>query len=741
MTLFRFLALAFCMYSVSQLAALEWVPHEAPAVDAQPQIPFSKSKPDKPQLSLKEHEHPADVYLWASIQALHIQVDVQDAAFTPSADRKWLWKNDCLYLEIDGHGDNPDKVGFGKDDIKLFFALSADGPVATVSSHGHHYLQGPLDVSSVNLHYDEDKKLFTYKIALPWKYLNTAPGLHGSIAIAVNVAHKGEKKTDNVMGGFSQKKKKTRGLIPLTMGKPSGDFFFSGGFEEQPLLSPHDDILIPISLHSRNNEQLLIQLGKKDLKVDVRGNAYHGGFVRVSLSDVVSDKRLHMKLWGQVEQHLFTTLPGLHKMIIERLDASDLSNPIAAMHVDSLRVLATDCLNRSRVLHHNDINSKQNVWLSQIISWQKSLLSNLPSTGFDLQAHLKTGRPLALAFVSEADGSLQFATLQIPADYNPAQAEPLVCYLHGAGPRKPVDYLKTLESNKGQDTLWLEGDDPKVLQSAQRDCILVSPYGRGTQSYKGMAEADVWQVLKIVEERFTIETARRYITGFSMGCSGSFSLAARNPDYWAAVNLSAGFHKWGFTWDEKLYANVADLPLIIWCGDADKRMFKGLNQLLPKWKELNFNIQHVETPKGVVHTYPYYAYSDMLKRCFAFQQGNIEEFRCQPRAYDGITYRPQSRFGFAPLYGKTATSWDDVSFRVSHKDNTFNIFSTGPADGFHIDPAQFGRFATSRHPESHVIIRWNDKDVYAGSLDKAITVREPKPEPKPEEPEKKPNAD
>ena len=92
------LTCALLFLARSSLLALEWLPAEAPAQTnvraeaAIQRIPFSKTRPDQPQLQLLEHEHPSHVYLWSDDRALHLEILVEDNGFEPRDDKKWLWR-------------------------------------------------------------------------------------------------------------------------------------------------------------------------------------------------------------------------------------------------------------------------------------------------------------------------------------------------------------------------------------------------------------------------------------------------------------------------------------------------------------------------------------------------------------------------------------------------------------------------------------------------------------------------
>ncbi len=723
----QYMYVILCCLCLNVLSALEWQAATETKADATlPSVPFGQ-KPDKPQLQLTEHQHPADVFLWQSIKGLHLHITVKDEAFEARSEKKWLWKGDCLYLEIDGHGDNPNTYAMGSDDLQLFYALSADGPHGKISDHGHPHLRGELSKDLFNCAFDESAQLFTYQIFVPWKYLNSGPGLNAQCGVAINVAHKGSEKKDNVLGQRGNKRRRTRGLISLQLEKPTQTHVFIGGFDKQPLLSANGSVDLAVSVQSDKQHAIRARIGEHELPMTHQANEALRGWIKVKQSDLQYGDVVELFVDEKSHKRQISSLQKNHQMIHERLGKSDRTNPVAALHVDSLRALATDCMTRSSILGHNDPKADYNAWLTKIFKWQQRLLKTLPAAGFDLRSHLISGKPLALAFVASSDGSLQFASLQLPHDFDSAKTYPLVCYLHGYGPKTPVDYLDSLENNSGQDTLWLEGTDEKVRNSGQRQCILVSPFGRGSIGYKHQAEKDVWQSLEIAHKHFKIDEDRRYLSGFSMGCDGTFSIAARKPDYWAAINLSAGFHTWGSTWHSELYVNLKDLPVIVWCGDQDKRMYDGLKKVLPLWEKSGLKPVHQTIAPGLPHTYPYYSYSDMLLECFKYTRSAKESFSYRLPKNDGSTWSPLSCHGFqaVPFRG---VEWHQVAFTIQHKDNVFTIAKADNVDGFRVNTQEFNAFARSCDRERDVQFLYKDKTVYQGSFDKLKYIKLPKSE-------------
>ena len=262
-----------------------------------------------------------------------------------------------------------------------------------------------------------------------------------------------------------------------------------------------------------------------------------------------------------------------------------MSNPLAKLHLDSLRIISEDLVNRSSLFNTAANTHDLNKWAGKINQWQQETLKNLPTTGFDLQAHLASARPFLMALLLTLMAACSFPPCKVPVDFDPEKTYPLTVYLHGAGPRVAIDYLLTQTHNNQQDTLWKSGEDSTTVQSGQRQAILISPFGRGTKGYQGPSELDCWQAIDLTEDIFNIDPNRRYISGFSMGSAGALRLAARKPHYWAAINMAAGFHSAAH--DPNLYYNIRGIPLYIWCGEDDERMINFYRNIVGPRMALN----------------------------------------------------------------------------------------------------------------------------------------------------------
>jgi predicted peptidase len=188
----------------------------------------------------------------------------------------------------------------------------------------------------------------------------------------------------------------------------------------------------------------------------------------------------------------------------------------------------------------------------------------------DQLANLYEARTVRVAPAKDVE-PVEFAyRLLGPKSITPGTRYPLVIFLHGAGERgndnpSQLKYFPT----------WM------AEQSARQahPCFVLAPQCRDEQKWVDVdwskiestpqsptPTVDMLAVIAALEDtlqREPIDPARIYLTGLSMGGYGSWDLAARMPDRFAAVLPICGGG------DEATAAKIKDLP--IWCfhGDAD----------------------------------------------------------------------------------------------------------------------------------------------------------------------------
>ena len=157
-------------------------------------------------------------------------------------------------------------------------------------------------------------------------------------------------------------------------------------------------------------------------------------------------------------------------------------------------------------------------------------------TGLTRARELEAGAPswptrkghVVRAYVSRVDGSVQPYGLTIPDGYDGRTPVRLDIWQHGTN--------RTL--NEVAFITQQETDRPVPRD---QDYIQLEPLGRTNLSYRWAGEADLFEALASVQQRYTIDPKRIVLRGFSMGGASSWHLGLHHPGKWAAIEAGAGY--------------------------------------------------------------------------------------------------------------------------------------------------------------------------------------------------------
>jgi len=185
----------------------------------------------------------------------------------------------------------------------------------------------------------------------------------------------------------------------------------------------------------------------------------------------------------------------------------------------------------------------------------------------------------------------------VPTTYSGTKAFPLIVALHGLG---------------GTEDSFFDNYDKRLPPLAeQHGYILATPLGyrvdgsygwglgtppadpnvRRTQDF---SEQDVMQVLQRVRQQYKIDESRIYLMGHSMGGIGTWKLAPKFPDIWAALGPIAG------NGVPDTLEKIRHIPQIIVHGDADPTVpVSGSRNMVAKLKELGAEHKYIEVPGGL----------------------------------------------------------------------------------------------------------------------------------------------
>lgn len=118
-------------------------------------------------------------------------------------------------------------------------------------------------------------------------------------------------------------------------------------------------------------------------------------------------------------------------------------------------------------------------------------------------------------------------TISIPDGYSPDTPVPLVLALHYGGTVTPY-YSKPFLVNLVEPALHKLG------------AIIVAPDCTAGRWTEPQADTDVMALLDHVTKNWSVDPARTLITGYSMGGMGTWALAAKHQDLFAAALIVAG---------------------------------------------------------------------------------------------------------------------------------------------------------------------------------------------------------
>jgi predicted peptidase len=173
--------------------------------------------------------------------------------------------------------------------------------------------------------------------------------------------------------------------------------------------------------------------------------------------------------------------------------------------------------------------------------------------------------------------------LFVPVGYDANQKYPLILWLHGANGRGYDNKMQISGANENGSHLWTmpanQTQLPAFVLAPQcpDDHFWAEPELNEVSPELGMA----LEILASVQKEFSIDPARIYIAGQSMGGLGVWALLQSQPDRWAAALVLCAFDN--FTNARA----IAHVPVWIFQGDADltvpvdlvRQMVKDLKQL------------------------------------------------------------------------------------------------------------------------------------------------------------------
>ena len=191
------------------------------------------------------------------------------------------------------------------------------------------------------------------------------------------------------------------------------------------------------------------------------------------------------------------------------------------------------------------------------------------------QTSWREGGFVPLAYRSRIDGSSQPFGIVVPEGLDRSQPVPVWIWLHGRGERDTDLHF-----------LWQKAR--KTGEFFPNDAIVLHPFGRFCNGWKGPGAVDVFEALDALDRIIPVDRDRVVLAGFSMGGAGAWEIGARRTDRFCAVHGGAGFVDTSRfigidpgdvpPWESRLWLltdvppvarNLLNLPVIAYSGEKD----------------------------------------------------------------------------------------------------------------------------------------------------------------------------
>jgi pimeloyl-ACP methyl ester carboxylesterase len=284
------------------------------------------------------------------------------------------------------------------------------------------------------------------------------------------------------------------------------------------------------------------------------------------------------------------------RAIVQSAPPKEVRSPEASTH----RMLADMILNR--------LGGKLDTPDSAKLNSLHSPLMEFAEIKANKQIH--AGGFVRLTYIDDIDNTPQFCRSYLPLHYNSAKKWPLVVYLHGFNQDNP-EYIN-----------WWSADKRHDPSSDKYDVIFIEPHGRGNTQYLGIGDRDVLKCIEMAKQRFNVDDDRVYLVGSSMGGYGTWNVATRHPELFAAiapiygggdyhVNISQNNLKkmsaWEIFFNDKSSStsqleSLVNMPILVSHGDQDQSVNVNLSRylvrMLQRW---DYDVRYIEVP-GKGHT-------------------------------------------------------------------------------------------------------------------------------------------
>ena len=483
-----------------------------------------------------------------------------------------IWNGDAIQFGIDANGDgtngrNKNIPFVGSHDAGYMIALTDSGVKCYVAFQGIPERVGKRSKLDVQISRNEKKKLTIYHVRMPWEEFDWKAWASENIGICVMI-------NDSDPDESGQQR--------LKWGEEIGASLYPGKFNLLALSDPVNDFMTVLPNKSscwNKNDNVQFEVAGRNtepVKVTCTLNSNIKHFDLPASGKKVSRYKIILSDLGELEnsenvtiaigkneereeEYTFTITPEYrqfeHFNALIREALFNTSNELYRRHLVSLQAL----VNTDWELAGTELFLDEN-YISAFFQFLNKVINELEKHNLTETQLLNSKDYFLFAFKSSVDWTLQPYRLILPKNYTAGKKYPLIVDLHGSGSPYVMDFISMLpQDERGAE---LVTDNPLAS-------FILLPWGRGNQGYRGYANTDVYDCIADVKRTFNIDADRIYLTGFSMGGAGTWTLAVQTPDIWAAAAECSGRAYPPLDPKEDASFNIQDLPFMIWHGDQD----------------------------------------------------------------------------------------------------------------------------------------------------------------------------
>jgi poly(3-hydroxybutyrate) depolymerase len=187
--------------------------------------------------------------------------------------------------------------------------------------------------------------------------------------------------------------------------------------------------------------------------------------------------------------------------------------------------------------------------------------------------------------------------MYVPTSYTGSKAYPLIVALHGLGGTEDAffdGYNKVLPPLAESHGYIVAAPLGYRVDGSYGWGLGTAPADPATRRTQDLSEQDVIQVLQRVRQQYKIDENRIYLMGHSMGGIGTWKIAPKYPDVWAAIAPISG------SGAPDTLEKIRTVPEIVVHGDNDPTVnVSGSRTMVAKLKELGVEHTYIEVPGGL----------------------------------------------------------------------------------------------------------------------------------------------